>query len=156
MDNWKFTIWYRYKWSGNSDLNFQVLTLCWASWVTVEMSRTPARYRVSNRPRAHTRPLHSITPSFETSKHHACAIQSYYNCLMSADETWDAGKGSSVSLVTMTTKHTNQYHGTRAKTVNATILSQMLEYHILCMFQFVQRSPELKVGSMEACVQVHI
>lgn len=83
------------------------MTLCWASKVTVDISKTPARYKVSRRPRANTRPLHSITPSSGTSHttHAEFGPHREHNlCDGNRQDYLDGGQACSICVVVMVTK----------------------------------------------------
>jgi hypothetical protein len=71
------------------------------------MSKTPARYKVSRRPRANTRPLHSITPSSETSHttHAELGPHCEHNlCDDNSQDYLDGGQVCSICVVVMATK----------------------------------------------------
>lgn len=71
------------------------------------MSKTPARYKVSRRPRANTRPLHSITPSSETSHttHAELGPHREHNlCDVNRQDYLDGGQAFSIRVVVMATK----------------------------------------------------
>jgi hypothetical protein len=71
------------------------------------MSKTPARYKVRRIPRANTRPLHSITPSSETSNttHAELGPHCEHNlCGCNKQDYLDGGQACSICVVVMATK----------------------------------------------------
>ena len=111
------------------------------------MSKTPARYKVSRRPRANTRPLHSITPSSETSNttHAELGPHCEHNlCDDNRQDYLDGGQACSICVVVMVTKI--------SRIDKMTISNPRLQYRTQCftfanLYQLIKKTNSLITDS---------
>lgn len=107
------------------------------------MSNTPARYKVSRRPRANTRPLHSITPSSETSHttHADLGPHCEHNlCDDNRQDYLDGGQACSICAVVMATKI--------SRIDKMTVSNPRLQYRTQCftlanLYQLIKKTNSL-------------